>query len=278
MSLDAQIRHNKKVHDAVASSYEGLHTEIYNPTEQARIFAALTQAVSSIGTLSRPPEALDFGAGTGNLTGHLLKAGAVVTAADVSSQSLKELKAKYGSQANIVLLELNGRDLSEIPDDTFDLVATYSVLHHVPDYLAAVREFMRVVKPGGVIFIDHEAAPVIWDGDQPSYREYLAELQKAYGPSRTAMIRRKIFNLFSYRAWVRLINRKLFGLNGEGDIHVTTEDHIEWSRIESILLERCDVVARHDYLVCRETEVVPMFYNNYRERAVDIRMLVCRKR
>ena len=35
------------------------------------------------------------------------------------------------------------------PDDTFDLVVGHAVLHHIPDLDQAMREILRVLKPGG---------------------------------------------------------------------------------------------------------------------------------
>ena len=50
-------------------------------------------------------------------------------------------------------LDVDGRvaDAERIPydDDTFDLVVGHAVLHHIPDVDAALREVLRVLKPGG---------------------------------------------------------------------------------------------------------------------------------
>lgn len=60
------------------------------------------------------------------------------------------------------------------------MVATYSVLHHVPDYLKIVDEFVRVLKPGGVIYIDHEVSPSYWEIND-TYQSYLEELGGDFG-------------------------------------------------------------------------------------------------
>ena len=35
------------------------------------------------------------------------------------------------------------------PDNSFDIVFSHGVLHHIPDVLAAQKEIARVLKPGG---------------------------------------------------------------------------------------------------------------------------------
>ena len=32
---------------------------------------------------------------------------------------------------------------------------------HIPDYLGAIREMIRILRPGGFIYIDHESSPVV---------------------------------------------------------------------------------------------------------------------
>jgi hypothetical protein len=46
--------------------------------------------------------------------------------------------------------------------DSFDLITFYSVLHHLPDYVAALRVLSGFLKKGGVMYIDHEASPSYW--------------------------------------------------------------------------------------------------------------------
>ena len=89
------VRRNSIIHDRIAKRYDTAHGEIFNDIEQHRIRSALVE-VSDL--LDEPTEekykALDFGAGTGNLTNHLLQLGFDVTAADVSRESLEILRAR----------------------------------------------------------------------------------------------------------------------------------------------------------------------------------------
>lgn len=273
----AHIRHNEMVHDAVAHAYEKAHMEIYNPTEQSRLADALTAAIGEIRTGRDAPSVLDFGAGTGNLTGHLLSLGMKVTAADVSSKSLAALQARFPNAKNLELLPLNGLDLSNIGDKSLDMVATYSVLHHVPDYLGAVKEFQRVVRPGGIIFIDHEAASHVWN-PPPELHAYQEAYERMYGLSPSQKLKRKFLNLFSLPAWRRQINQRFFGLHPEGDIHVTHDDHIDWQAIKLALAATCDIITDADYLLCRERSADVPLYVQYRGKITDMHLLVVRKR
>ncbi|USN54842.1 MAG: methyltransferase domain-containing protein [Candidatus Peribacteria bacterium] len=36
----------------------------------------------------------------------------------------------------------------DLPDASFEIIATYSVLHHIPDYVSALNEMCRLVKSG----------------------------------------------------------------------------------------------------------------------------------
>lgn len=279
LKLTSQIEHNKIAHDLIASSYDETHVEIYNPTEQKRIEEVLKSGISLITT--RPGGtnlALDFGAGTGNLTGHLLKLGMNVLAADVSPKSLAILEEKCRQTGQLQTVLLNGVDLSNMEDNTFDMITTYSVLHHVPDYLSIIKEFVRVLKPGGIIYIDHENAPSVWlEEVSDEYETYKRELETKTKEQTSARLFRKFKLLFSVRAWRRLLKRKLHGLNEEGDIHVFKADHIEWNKIDEILIKECEQLRQEDYLVCRELSLEGSIYEKYKMKCVDMRVALWRK-
>jgi SAM-dependent methyltransferase len=228
--------------------YERRHPEIFNAVEQARLREALDRGRRAIATASSPARALDFGCGAGNLTAHLLALGLDVTAADVSPEFLDAVRRRFAGRA-LATLRLNGVDLAGVPDASFDLVAAYSVLHHVPDYLGVLAELVRVLRPGGVLHLDHEANEQFWGphGSGHAFREELARLARE---------RRGLWNPQRHR-WQRVLQPTWWALRlrpewvfgREGDIHVWPDDHIEWDRIEAVLLELgCEIVHREDYL------------------------------
>ncbi len=229
---------------ADAAVYEHAHGDIFNSIEQQRLRGMLREAMKSVRTGASQVKALDFGCGSGNLTRHLIELGAYTTSADLSDDFLRDIQRKFSASGLSETLKLNGKDLSNVPDAQFDLVATYSVLHHVPDYLAIVRELCRVVKPGGVLYIDHEATETYYQRP-PAYVEFLRK-------ARPRVNWRRFLSLaLDVRGYVHILRRlRDPRYKREGDIHVWPDDHIEWDKIEQILAgERFEIVAKQDYLL-----------------------------
>jgi SAM-dependent methyltransferase len=162
-NLEERIREaNVVVHRFEAKYYELLHPEVYNKQEQKRINSTLKMVDELIANNQR--KALDFGAGTGNLTGKLLSMGYHVTAIDISAEMCALLRKKYKpylEAKKLVAINLPIEDVS-FDRGEFDLITCYSVLHHLPDYVDVVQRLCVFLKKGGVMYLDHEVSPFYW--------------------------------------------------------------------------------------------------------------------
>ncbi|MFY9344186.1 MAG: class I SAM-dependent methyltransferase [Planctomycetota bacterium] len=99
-------------------------------------------------------DALDFGCGIGRLTQALAPHFATVTGVDISAPmiELARTKNRFGER---VRYAVNARaDLAAFADGSFAFVHTAIVLQHMrPEYsLGYLREFLRVLRPGGLLF------------------------------------------------------------------------------------------------------------------------------
>jgi ubiquinone/menaquinone biosynthesis C-methylase UbiE len=97
---------------------------------------------------------LDVGAGPGTITvdfGRLLAPGRVV-GLDASAE-IVEQAAALAQEQGLDNVEFLTGDAYRLPfdDDTFDVVHAHQVLQHLADPVDALREFRRVVKPGGIV-------------------------------------------------------------------------------------------------------------------------------
>ena len=105
-------------------------------------------AFAALGDL-RGKRALDYGCGHGMAAVTMARAGASVTAFDLSPGYVAE--ARDRAEANGVRVECVTADGEELPfpDASFDAVWGNAILHHL-DLTRAGRELRRVLKPGGV--------------------------------------------------------------------------------------------------------------------------------
>ena len=123
---------------------------------------------------------LDAGAGDGSLTLKLASRGYSVLALDASADCIRLLGQKleaapFREQVEFQQASLPGTGLKPA---SFDGIVSGEVVEHFKDDRALVREFSRLLKPGGVCVVSVPADPKKWDlNDEWSghFRRYHAE-------------------------------------------------------------------------------------------------------
>jgi SAM-dependent methyltransferase len=97
----------------------------------------------------RDRDVLEIGCGLGTDTVRFARAGAHVTAVDLSATSV-ELARRRLEDSGLVG-DIREADAEQLPfaDASFDLVYSWGVLHHTPDTARAIREAARVLRPDG---------------------------------------------------------------------------------------------------------------------------------
>ncbi len=107
---------------------------------------------------------LEIGVGLGADFVQWLRAGARMTGVDLTARAVEQTRRRasiYGFTP-----DLHVADAEELPfdADTFDFVYSWGVLHHSPDTPTAVREVLRVLKPGGTarVMVYHGPSWVGW--------------------------------------------------------------------------------------------------------------------
>lgn len=140
---------NVLYHDWEASNYDEKWSISY---DERCISYARDRFVKIAGEADWPYEsALEIGCGTGFFLLNLKQAGVLSEGAVTDiSPGMVEVAVR---NARGLGFEVDGRvaDAELVPyeDGTFDLVIGHAVLHHIPDVEAALREALRVLKPGG---------------------------------------------------------------------------------------------------------------------------------
>lgn len=100
---------------------------------------------------------LDVGTGTAQIPLELSSRDVAtrITAIDLAAHMLQvgqKNVIRAGLQSRIKLEQVDAKQLP-YPDDDFDWVISNSIIHHIPDPLPVLREMIRVLSPGGLLFV-----------------------------------------------------------------------------------------------------------------------------
>ncbi len=147
---------------------------------------------------------LDAACGPGKYAELLLAQGAAVTGFDISTQMVRYAKER-NPKAGIFFVHDLEDPLTMLDTGTFDTVVCALAMHYIQDWNATIKEFYRVLKPGGelVISIEHpffeyhyfasehyfdtEAVKCTWNGfgDPIEIHSYRRSLQECIYPLTT---------------------------------------------------------------------------------------------
>jgi SAM-dependent methyltransferase len=133
-------------------------------------------------------DALDFGCGAGRLTQALSRHFERCLGLDISMQMIREARVVTSHIGNCRFAVHDTADLSFLDTSSFDLVLSFIVLQHIPSADAKARyvaEFVRVLRPGGLVAFQLPSQIPAWHRIQPRPRLY-GVLRRA-GVSRTRL-------------------------------------------------------------------------------------------
>lgn len=134
---------SREYFDRVASRWNEMRRSFF--TEEVR------EGVYRAAGIVPGKTAADIGCGTGFITEGLLEKGLKVIAVDQSPAMLDELRSAMGSPS----LECRQGEAESLPmdDGSVDYAFANMFLHHVESPPVAIREMVRILKPGGVLVI-----------------------------------------------------------------------------------------------------------------------------
>lgn len=135
---------NKEYFDEVARKWDKMREGFFSEAVRGKALA--------IGRVQPGKLAADIGAGTGFITEGLIQKGLKVIALDHSEAMLTEMSRKFADLNGIEYHVGEAEDLP-IPNETVDCVFANMYLHHVESPSKAIKEMVRILKPGGRIVI-----------------------------------------------------------------------------------------------------------------------------
>lgn len=97
-------------------------------------------------------QVLEIGLGQGAESEQLIRRGADWSGLDLTAESVDRVRTRLAMR-RLPYSDVRQGSALEIPwpDDSFDLVFSHGVLHHIPDIARAQSEIHRVLRPGGTL-------------------------------------------------------------------------------------------------------------------------------
>jgi SAM-dependent methyltransferase len=154
---------------------------------------------------------LDVGCAGGTTIQQLNEAGfAHVSGIDISGEAIAQCR-RIGLR-DVYQMDAQAPDF---PDDSFDIIVASDVLEHVSDENAAVREWFRILSPGGCLIALVPAFMALWsahdEANQHRKRYRLHELRQCFAACGFETQRASYWNflLFVPAAMVRMLQRAM---------------------------------------------------------------------
>jgi glycosyltransferase involved in cell wall biosynthesis len=157
-------------------------------------------------------EILEIGSGLGSMTRHMLGHGRL-TASDVSSFCLGELRRTFGDNENVEVQYLDISRNSHTGAGRYDTIVCLNVLEHIGDDREALHQMHRLLRPGGRLILYVPANPRLYceiDRRVGHHRRY--EMGNLLGKMRETgfqVTHQRHHNLLGAVAW--WIQGKVFG-------------------------------------------------------------------
>jgi len=172
------------------------HDHALPPSSGPRVDNRVVDIMTILGQDIHPTRMLDFGCAEGSISRALARA----LRLDAQSAFACDLRTLVPGEVNDISfdqIDLN-RPLP-YPDNSFDLITSLMVLHHVSSIGSTLQDLYRILRPGGLLLIREH------DLDRPDLAVFLDLVHGAYGLVLTEPPEDPTF-LVSYRAHYRSMN------------------------------------------------------------------------
>ena len=124
-----------------ATEYEAQAVERYRLEPYIAPFAGFTDAAGK--------DVLEIGVGLGADHQRFAEAGARLNGVDLTERAIEHTRRRLALFNLGSNLQVADAEQLPFPDNSFDIVYSWGVIHHSPDTPAAAREILRVLRPGG---------------------------------------------------------------------------------------------------------------------------------
>ncbi|MFL6273866.1 MAG: class I SAM-dependent methyltransferase [Blastocatellia bacterium] len=124
---------------------------------------------------------LEVGCGTGTDLLQFARGGAQVNGVDLTPRSIEIARRRFAVYDCAGTFAIGDAENLAFPDESFDVVYSFGVLHHTPDTEGAIKEVHRVLRRGGraVVMLYHRTSLYYWGALMLKHGVFGGELLQA---------------------------------------------------------------------------------------------------
>ncbi len=148
------IQANIEVHSRMAGTYD-TNEPHFRPENRAKV----REVIQALAKRAGGGRLLDVGCGTGFVISLAHDQFERIDGIDVTRAMLDRVDVSSGN----VHLHEGVAESMPFEDGTFDMASSYAFMHHVQDHRAILKEVHRVLRPGGLFYIDLEPNKLFWE-------------------------------------------------------------------------------------------------------------------
>jgi SAM-dependent methyltransferase len=178
----------------------------------------------------------------------------------VDRMSVADLRKQYPELSRCKLVEVdiidNGENLTSIDDNSLDFVIANHMIEHCQEPIGTMQQFLRVLKPGGVLYMAVPDKRYTFDFDRP-----LTTIEHLVRDYRDGAVLSKIQHS---EEWCRLVQKVpdaeiSSSVNNLISMDYSIHFHV-WTKEEFIkLLQYCEETLQFPF----KTEIVKKNYNEF---------------
>jgi ubiquinone/menaquinone biosynthesis C-methylase UbiE len=150
--------------------------------DRSRRIYEVVVAILGQDALAGPLNVLDVGSNAGTQSMVWAEHGHHVFGIDINAPLVELAKERAGARGIPVHFQVGTAEALPFADASMDVCLAPELLEHVPDWERCIREFDRVLRPGGVLFLTttNRLCPKQSEYELPLYSWYPARLKRHY--------------------------------------------------------------------------------------------------
>ncbi|MES2298296.1 MAG: class I SAM-dependent methyltransferase [Pseudomonadota bacterium] len=162
--------------------YRYYENESSSAAARARFASIQATLLRVTGWAGRTLRVADVGCGAGTQSALWAARGDHVFGADINQALIALARRRAASAGLAIRFEVASATALPWDDQSIDICIAPELLEHVADWRSCLREFVRVLKPGGALYIStsNRLCPFQEEFDLPAYAWYPARLKRHY--------------------------------------------------------------------------------------------------